>query len=86
MIKRSVRLLNRSGLHARPASIFVRSCQQYRSEIWIQRGEERINAKSIMNILAMGVTYDTELLLIIDGEDEQEAMEELTGLFERNFD
>ena len=86
MIERSVRLLNRAGLHARPASIFVRSCQKYSSEIWIQRGEDRINAKSIMNILAMGVTYNTELLLIIDGEDEQEAMEELTGLFERNFD
>jgi len=85
MTTRSVTILNRAGIHARPASLIVQTAQQFDCSIWIEKEDVKINAKSIMNILTLGATYKTELMLSAEGEDEEEAVEELGQLFDNKF-
>lgn len=85
MKTRSVKILNRAGIHARPASLIVQTAQQFDSSIWIEKENVKINAKSIMNILTLGATYNTELTLSAEGEDEEEAVDELAQLFDNKF-
>lgn len=85
MTTKTVTILNRAGIHARPASLIVQTAQQYASSIWIEKEDARINAKSIMNILTLGATYNTELVVGAEGEDEGEAVEALASLFENKF-
>lgn len=70
-------LLNETGFHARPASIFVKAATSYKSDVFILKDSEKYNAKSIMGLLSMGATKGTEILLQVDGEDEEAATEEL---------
>jgi len=85
MTTRSVKILNRAGIHARPASMIVQTAQEFDSSIWIEKEDVKINAKSIMNILTLGATYQTELTVSAEGEDEEEAVEELARLFDNKF-
>jgi len=85
MTTRSVKILNRAGIHARPASMIVQTAQEFDSSIWIEKENVKINAKSIMNILTLGATYQTELTVSAEGEDEEEAVEELARLFDNKF-
>jgi phosphocarrier protein len=85
MTTRSVTILNRAGIHARPASLIVQTAQQFDSSIWIEKEDVKINAKSIMNILTLGATYQTQLTLSAEGEDEEEAVEEMAQLFDNKF-
>jgi len=85
MTTRSVTILNRAGIHARPASLIVQTAQQFDSSIWIEKEDVKINAKSIMNILTLGATYQTQLMLSAEGEDEEEAVEEMAQLFDNKF-
>ena len=78
-------ILNRAGIHARPASMIVQAAQKYSCSIWIERENSKINAKSIMNILALGATYQSELVLMAEGTDEEDAVEELANLFKNKF-
>ena len=85
MTTRSVTILNRAGIHARPASMIVQTAQEFDSSIWIEKENVKINAKSIMNILTLGAVYQTELTVSAEGEDEEEAVEELARLFDNKF-
>lgn len=85
MTTRNVTILNRAGIHARPASMIVQTAQQFDSSIWIEKENVKINAKSIMNILTLGATYQTELLLSAEGPDEADAVAELSQLFDNKF-
>jgi len=85
MTTRNVKILNRAGIHARPASMIVQTAQEFDSSIWIEKEDVKINAKSIMNILTLGATYQTELTVSAEGEDEEEAVEELARLFDNKF-
>ena len=85
MTTRDVTILNRAGIHARPASLIVQTAQQFESSIWIEKEDVRINAKSIMNILTLGATYRTELVVGAEGDDEAEAVEALAALFDNKF-
>lgn len=78
MITQKITIKNKLGLHARPASNFVKMAQSFKSKIEILKGEKRLNAKSMIGILAAGAKCGTEIELAIDGEDEQEAMRQLT--------
>ena len=86
MISQEVVITNRAGIHARPAALLVQRANEYESQIFIQKGEDRINAKSIMGILALGAGFKTKLQIIADGEDEQSAVEALVQLFENRFE
>lgn len=85
MTTRNVTILNRAGIHARPASLIVQTAQQFDSSIWIEKENVKINAKSIMNLLTLGATYQTELMLSAEGEDEEAAVDELARLFDNKF-
>ena len=85
MTTKNVTILNRAGIHARPASLIVQTAQKFSSSLWIEKENIKVNAKSIMNILALGATYKTELVLSAEGPDEEEAVEALAALFENKF-
>jgi len=85
MTMRNVTILNRAGIHARPASLIVQTAQQFESSIWIEKDNLKINAKSIMNILTLGATYQTAMVISAEGPDEEDAVSELSELFDSKF-
>ncbi len=86
MIEQTVRIKNRAGIHARPAALLVQTASKFKSKIFIEKDEDRINGKSIMGIITLGAGYDTVLKLIVEGEDEQDAVAALTYLFDSKFE
>ena len=85
MIRREVKLSNRLGLHARAASKLVQSASQFDAQVWLERDSRRINAKSIMGVLMLAAPCGAELVLEVEGPDEDEATKALTGLIESRF-
>jgi len=81
-----VKVVNRAGIHARPSAILVQATKNFKSNIYIEKNEYRINAKSIMGIITLGAGYGAELKIITDGEDEEKALETLVKLFESKFE
>lgn len=73
------------GLHARPATLFVRTSNQFESDIQVIYGSKAANAKSILQVLSLGVEKDGEIDLIINGPDENQALNELSSLVQTNF-
>jgi len=84
-IQRVVVIPNEQGLHARPADRFVRLAQKFESKIEILRGSDRVQAKSIMDLLTLGATKGTQLTLEADGSDAEQALEALVQLVEHGF-
>lgn len=80
MIVKKLTIKNKIGLHARPAALFVQTANKYISEIMIKKENSTINAKSIMGIMAIGISQGETIELIIDGPDEKKAAEELEDL------
>ena len=76
---------NQVGLHARPATFFIQKANEYKSGIWVEKEERRVNAKSLLGVLSLGIAKDTVITLIADGADEQEAVAALADLIENNF-
>ncbi|MDZ7315273.1 MAG: HPr family phosphocarrier protein [candidate division KSB1 bacterium] len=83
MITKSFVVKNQYGLHARPARMIVEEASKFRSAIYISKDGEEINAKSIMGILTLEARKNSELILRIEGEDEEEAMQALTEVMEK---
>lgn len=81
-----VRVSNRAGIHARPAAVLVQAAKDFKSSIYFERGNDRINAKSIMGILTLAASYKTELKIMAEGEDEEQAVETIVRLFESKFE
>ena len=86
MMEKMVKITNRAGIHARPAAVLVQAAKDFKANIYLEKGRNRINAKSIMGILTLAATYGTELKLIADGEDEEAAIEAIVHLFESKFE
>ncbi|MDR3357096.1 MAG: HPr family phosphocarrier protein [Spirochaetaceae bacterium] len=86
MIERVVKVINRAGIHARPASMLVGLTKDFKSSVYFEQGQNRINAKSILGIITLGAMYNSEIKIIAEGEDEQEAVERLMRLFESKFE
>lgn len=80
--QQKVKITNRTGLHARPASELVKKAGQFDSKIEILFEDKEVNAKSIMGVMSLGVTRDNEIVIKADGEDESEAIEELVNFIE----
>ena len=85
MISRDVTIQNNVGLHARPATFFIQKANSYKSSIWIEKDDRRVNAKSLLGILSLGITKGTTINLIADGPDEEEAVAALVELITSNF-
>jgi len=80
-----VELKNETGLHARPASLFIRESSKYTSDIVVIKDDTEYNGKSIMGILSIGATQGDNLTIRIEGDDEDEAYEGLKNLFENDL-
>ena len=77
---------NQVGLHARPATFFIQKANEFKSSIWVEKDERRVNAKSLLGVLSLGIVKGTTINLIADGVDEKEAVEGLIELLNSNFD
>jgi phosphocarrier protein len=86
MVEQIITIQNRAGVHARPAALLVQKCKDFKSNIFLEKENDRINAKSIMGIITLGAAYGTEIKIIAEGEDEQEAVDALVKLFESKFE
>ncbi len=76
---------NQVGLHARPATFFIQKANEYKSSIWVEKDDRRVNAKSLLGVLSLGIVKGTSISLIDDGPDENEALEGLAELISTNF-
>jgi phosphocarrier protein len=85
MISRDVTITNTVGLHARPATFFIQKANSYRSSIWVEREDRRVNAKSLLGVLSLGIVKGTTITLIADGADEEEALSGLAELVDTGF-
>ena len=85
MCVKDVVIQNQVGLHARPATFFIQKANEFKSSIWVEKEERRVNAKSLLGILSLGITKGTTINLIADGPDEEEAVNALVELITSNF-
>lgn len=86
MEEREVEIKNRAGIHARPAALIVQTASQYNSNIFFQKENEKINAKSIMGIITLGAGYKSKLTIVAEGDDEAAAVDSIAQLFENRFE
>lgn len=86
MYEETVKVINRAGVHARPAALLVQVAKDFTSEIYMERGDDRINGKSIMGVITLGAAYGSEIKIIAEGEDEKAAVKALARLFATKFE
>ena len=82
MYTREITVKNEVGLHARPATYFIHKANEFKSGIWVEKEERRVNAKSLLGVLSLGIMKGTTVTLIADGSDEKEAVDALAELIE----
>ena len=85
MVSKEVVVNNQVGLHARPATFFIQKANEFKSSIWVEREERRVNAKSLLGVLSLGILKGTAVTLIAEGVDESAAVATLAELVESNF-
>jgi phosphocarrier protein len=86
MTRRTITITNRAGIHARPAAMLVQTANRFAADIYMEKDSERINGKSIMGIITLGATYQSQISIIAEGEDEKQAVDALAELFEKKFE
>lgn len=85
MYAQEVMVENQVGLHARPATFFIQKANEYKSSIWVEKEERRVNAKSLLGVLSLGIVGGTKIRIIADGSDEQKAVDGLVELIQSGF-
>ena len=75
MYVKDVTVQNQVGLHARPATFFIQKANEYKSSIWVEKEERRVNAKSLLGVLSLGIMGGTNIRIIAGGPDEEQAVE-----------
>ncbi len=85
MVSEQVRIINPTGLHARPASVFVKAANGFRSDVAVISGDKRINAKSIVKVMSTALKQGTDIVIEASGEDETEAVRALVDLVKGGF-
>ena len=85
MFVKEVTVQNQVGLHARPATFFIQKANEFKSSIWVEKEERRVNAKSLLGVLSLGIVGGTSIRIIADGPDEEQAVEGLIALVESGF-
>ena len=84
-LEKEITIINRLGLHARPAAHFVRIATRYRSEIWVEKDGEQINGKSIMGLMMLAAGQGSKLQIRCEGPDAERALEEIEALINERF-
>ena len=82
MLSKEITVKNMEGLHARPATMFIQKANTFKSAVWIENGDRRANAKSLLGVLSLGICMDMKIVLGADGIDEEAAVGELAALIE----
>ena len=85
MISRDVVITNASGLHASPATFFIQKANSYPCSIWVEKDDRKVNAKSLLGVLSLGIAKGMSITLIADGKDEEDALRGLSELIESGF-
>lgn len=85
MFVKDVTVENQVGLHARPATFFIQKANEFKSSIWVEKEERRVNAKSLLGVLSLAIVSGTSIRIIADGSDEKNAVESLVKLVESGF-
>ena len=85
MFVKEVFVKNQVGLHARPATFFIQKANEYKSSIWVEKEERRVNAKSLLGVLSLGIVGGITIRIIADGPDEEQAVEGLVKLVDSGF-
>ncbi|MCI9448766.1 MAG: HPr family phosphocarrier protein [Clostridiales bacterium] len=85
MISRDVTIKNNVGLHARPATFFIQKANSYKSSIWVEKDDRRVNAKSLLGVLSLGIVKGMTVTIHADGIDENEAVDGLSELIDTGF-
>jgi phosphocarrier protein HPr len=85
MIVKEILVQNQVGLHARPATFFIQKANEFKSSIWVEKDERRVNAKSLLGVLSLGIVGNTKIKIIADGVDEEEAVDGLVKLIQSGF-
>lgn len=80
MVKREMTITNNIGLHARPATFFIQKANTFKSSVWIEKDERKVNAKSLLGVLSLGIAKGMVVTVIADGADENEAVDGLINL------
>lgn len=85
MISKEVVINNQVGLHARPATFFIQKANEFKSSIWIEKDDRRVNTKSLLGVLSLGIVKGTAVKILADGVDESAAIATLSELIDSNF-
>ncbi len=85
MYVKDVKVQNQVGLHARPATFFIQKANEFKASIWVEKEDRRVNAKSLLGVLSLGIVGGTEIKVIADGADEQLAVDSLIKMVESGF-
>ena len=85
MVSRDITIKNSVGLHARPATFFIQKANSYKSSIWVEKEDCRVNAKSLLGVLSLGITKGTTITIIADGVDEAAAIDGIVELVDSEF-
>ena len=85
MYYREVTVNNQVGLHARPATFFIQKANEFKSSVWVEKEERRVNAKSLLGVLSLGIIKGTQIRIVADGSDESVAVSALADLISSNF-
>ena len=85
MFSKDAQVQNQVGLHARPATFFIQKANEFKSSIWVEKEDRRVNAKSLLGILSLGIIKGTEIKIIADGVDEEAAVSSLVNLVENEL-
>jgi phosphocarrier protein len=84
-IEKDIQIVNRLGLHARPAAMFVRIASRYRCEVWVDKEGEEVNGKSIMGLMMLAAGQGSKLHIRCEGDDAAKAMKEIEELIQAGF-
>ena len=85
MFMKETTVINQVGLHARPATFFIQKANEYKSSIWVEKDDRRVNAKSLLGVLSLGIVKGTAIKLIADGPDDEAAINALVELINSEF-
>lgn len=85
MFVKEVSVKNQAGLHARPATFFIQKANEFKSSVWVEKDERRVNAKSLLGVLSLGIVGGTTIRIMADGSDEEQAVDGLVKLVESGF-
>ena len=85
MYTQEIIVSNEVGLHARPATFFIQKANEFKCGIWVEKDDRRVNAKSLLGVLSLGIAKGSAITLIADGPDEKDAVNALVELVNSNF-